>query len=262
MRWEGLTSPDFAKAVRETGVCILPMGVLEKHGEQLPLGTDYLIAHEIALQAARIEPAVVFPPFYFGQINEARCFPGTVSTPPIMLIELVQAVLDEIGRNGFRKIILFNWHGGNPHLIGYLVGMQNWEEKNYVLYVPHRLETPERQEKHLKLLESGSGGHGGEYETSIMMALEPEMVKMEDVAQEPAPGLGRQDHLKGIGTATSWYAKYPEHYSGDARPSTAEKGKIFVQSVVDTLVEYIRAVKKDEAAPMLKDEFFKRTREL
>ena len=84
MQWENLTSPDFATAVRETGVCILTFGVLERHSEHLPLGTDYLNGHKLACLAAAREPAVVFPPFYFGQIYEARCFPGTVDRKSVV----------------------------------------------------------------------------------------------------------------------------------------------------------------------------------
>jgi creatinine amidohydrolase len=76
MQWEHLTSDEFALAVRLTGVCILTMGVVERHGTHLPLGTDYLSGHAIACLAAEKEKAVVFPPFYFGQIYEARCFPS------------------------------------------------------------------------------------------------------------------------------------------------------------------------------------------
>ena len=94
-------------------MCIIALGVVEKHSEHLPLGTDFLNGHKIACLAAEREPAVVFPPFYFGQIYEARCFPGTITLKPTLLMELIQGVLDEIGRNGFRKIILLNAHGGN-----------------------------------------------------------------------------------------------------------------------------------------------------
>ena len=65
MQWENLTSPEFAKAVKETGVCVIAFGVVEKHGEHLPLGTDFLNGHKLACLAAEKEPAVVFPPFYY-----------------------------------------------------------------------------------------------------------------------------------------------------------------------------------------------------
>ena len=77
MQWELLTATDLADAALHTDVCVLAVGVLEKHSEHLPLGTDYLVGHAIACRAAAIEPAVVFPPFYFGQIYEAGGFQGT-----------------------------------------------------------------------------------------------------------------------------------------------------------------------------------------
>ena len=89
MRWEHLTSPEFAEAVRETQTCILPMGVIEKHSEHLPLGTDYLVVHHIACLAAEREPAVVFPWWYFGQVYNLRCFPGTVSIRPGLSYEII-----------------------------------------------------------------------------------------------------------------------------------------------------------------------------
>ena len=70
----------------------------------------------------------------FGQINEARCYPGTVAIRLALLAELVEAALDEIGRNGFRKIIIYSWHGGNPSLVGQLLKQHLWEEKPYSLY--------------------------------------------------------------------------------------------------------------------------------
>ena len=106
MQWEQLTADEFRVAARETGVCVIALGVLEKHATHLPLGTDYLNAHRIACLAAEKEPAVVFPPFYFGQIYEALCFPGAVALKPTLLVELLQSVFDEIGRNGFAKIVV------------------------------------------------------------------------------------------------------------------------------------------------------------
>ena len=72
MQWENLTAPDFAGAVKDTqGVCVLPLACIERHGDHLPLGTDLFLGMEVARRAAEIEPAVVFPPFYFTQILEA-----------------------------------------------------------------------------------------------------------------------------------------------------------------------------------------------
>ena len=127
MRWDELTAGDFQEAVHQTGVCVLAVGVLERHGEHLPLGTDYLNGHRLACLAAEKEPAIVFPPFYFGQIYEARCFPGAVTLKPTLLIELFEGVLDEIARNGLHKIVLYSAHGGNHYLVGFLAQCTLWK---------------------------------------------------------------------------------------------------------------------------------------
>src|SRR6266700_2188193 len=80
VRWEELTAEDFRSAVQQSeGTCLLPFGILEKHGPHLPLGTDLLDVRHAALAAAQKEFAVVYPEYYFGQIFEARHEPGIVA---------------------------------------------------------------------------------------------------------------------------------------------------------------------------------------
>jgi creatinine amidohydrolase len=259
MQWENLTSPDFGNAARETGVCVLAAGVVEKHSNHLPLGTDFLNGHKIACLAAEIEPAVIFPPFYFGQIYEAKCFPGTITLKPTLLLELFFNVLDEIGRNGFRKIVIYNAHGGNNHLLGFLAQCSLWEEKPYAVYYAGRL-SPERQQAWEALLETKLHYHACECETSITLANHPELVKMEQVPAEAFNPLGRLDHLPGSFSGISWYSNFPDHYAGDARPATREKGLALRQIAVEALAEFIAAVKQDQGVPGLNREFFERVR--
>ena len=117
MLWEELTAPEFAAAVKSAGACIVPLGVIEKHGDHLPLGTDLINVRALAIKAAAIEPAIVFPPYYFGQICEARHQPGTLAFHGGFLLEALRGICAEIARNGLRKIILLNGHGGNIHLL-------------------------------------------------------------------------------------------------------------------------------------------------
>jgi creatinine amidohydrolase len=262
MQWEELTATDFARAVRETGVCVLPLGVLEKHSEHLPLGTDYLAAHRVACLAAEQEPAVVFPPFYFGQIYEARCFPGALTLKPTLLLELLQGVLDEIGRNGFTKIVLYNGHGGNTHFLSFLAQCSLWEKKTYSLYMPMRPLTPEGEKEWRALLESEFGEHAGETETSLMLGTYAHLVKLERIPEKPGAPLGRLGHLPRTMTGIWWYGDYPQHYAGDARPATPEKGQVLTRLMVEALAHYLAAVKADETVPALEQEFFRHERHL
>jgi creatinine amidohydrolase len=258
MQWENLTATDFASAVKDTGVCILSIGVLEKHSEHLPLGTDFLNGHRLACLAAEKEPAVVFPPFYFGQIYEARCFPGTLTLRPTLLIELIQGVLDEIGRNGFQKVIIHNAHGGNAHLLPFMAQCTLWEQKPYQVYYYAESLTGNKPEQWAALLETSNHGHACECETSISLANHPHLVKMERAPQQPADPLKRLEAVPGNFSGISWYANYPDHYAGDARPATAEKGRALQQLLVNAFAEFIATVKADQVAPQLTREFFTR----
>src|SRR5271157_3757994 len=76
-KWEELTGPDFIQAIHQAqGVCVLPFGILEKHGPHLPVGTDLLDVRFAVMNAVKQEYAVVFPEYYFGQIFEAQQQPG------------------------------------------------------------------------------------------------------------------------------------------------------------------------------------------
>jgi len=260
MRWDLMTSPALGKAARDPGVCVLGLGVLERHSEHLPLGTDYLNVHRICCLAAEREPAVVFPPFYFGQIYEARCFPGAVTLRPTLLLELLQGVLDEIGRNGFKKIILQNGHGGNNGLNQFLVQMALWEEKPYTLYLHSPRRSPETAAKRAEILDPALGGHAGASETSTTLANVPEGVDVDAIPQHEGVRQGRLDHLGDGYTALSWYANYPEHYQGVAAAASAEAGQALVAMSVASLAAFIAAVKADEVAPALQAEFFERER--
>jgi creatinine amidohydrolase len=262
MQWEQLTSDDFARAVKDTGVCLLSLGVVERHGRHLPLGTDFLNGHAIACLAAEKEPAVVFPPFYFGQIYEARCFPGTVTLRPALLLELLTGVLDEIGRNGFRKIILYNAHGGNAHLLRFLAQCTLWEEKPYSLYLYARQFTEAQQRRWRGVLESSRHGHACECETSISLANHPDLVKMRKLKGETAEPRARLKGLASAWTGVHWYSDYPEHYAGDARRATRKKGLALRAIEVESLAQHIASVKADRVVPALTREFFERERAL
>lgn len=97
---EELTAPQFETALEKSAsTCIIPLGVLEKHGPHMPLGTDVFIAREIALRAAKKEYVPVFPFFYFGQIFEAKHQPGTFAYSNELIWRLLSETCQELARN-------------------------------------------------------------------------------------------------------------------------------------------------------------------
>src|SRR5512132_4604222 len=136
VHWEELTAADFRDAItRAKSTCLLPIGIMEKHGPHLPLGNDLLNVRYASINAAQQEYAVVFPEYYFGQINEAKHEPGTVSYSRGLQLQMLQETTDEMARNGCKKIIITNGHGGNPNLLNFFAQTQLESPRDYVVYV-------------------------------------------------------------------------------------------------------------------------------
>ena len=198
--YEELTAPDFVRALdRSAATCILPIGVLEKHGPHMPLGTDLLDARELAARAARKEYAVLFPPYYFSQIFEARHQPGTISYSQKLMWDVLQETCDELGRNGFKKIVLVNGHGGNNSFLPYFCQSQLAARKSYAVFLFRPSQDPETAAEVKKMRKTTMESHAGEVETSTLMAHRPELVRLDQAKNEPGTDLQRMAGLTAIG---------------------------------------------------------------
>ncbi|HYG36236.1 MAG TPA: creatininase family protein [Clostridia bacterium] len=256
---EELSSRQLGDALKKSSyTCLLPMGILEKHGPHLPIGTDLLQVREMCLRAASQEYAVVFPSFYFGQINEARHQPGAIAYSHDLIWKLLQETCDELARNGFRKIVLVNGHGGNNDWVRYFCISQLEKKRDYCLYLVDPWAGGEVYEAiKSKLKSTMPGGHADETETSMIMALNPKLVDLEGSKMESGEDQGRLSHLKYAYTGIAWYAGYPNHYSGEAHYSTAELGELQFKLHAKLIADATKEIKADTNAPALQAQFFK-----
>ena len=255
---EELTAPDYIKAVEKSSkTCILPIGVFEKHGPHLPLGTDLYASREYALRAAEKEYTVVFPWYYFSQINEAKHQPGTIAYSPELIWKILQETLDELARNGFEKIIIVNGHGGNSAFLNFFGMAQLSERRSYSLYWFQPSSDPEVVKKAEELTQHDRlDAHAGNKESSVLKAIQPEIVHLDRAGQQSGMDQERLKSLTNVYTGIWWYAKYPNHYGGDGTKANAEAGELLLNSTVAQLVKLIQAVKKDEVTPALQKQFF------
>lgn len=253
VRWDELTAGDFVAAIQKAqNTCVLPFGILEKHGPHLPIGTDLLNVRWAALKGAQQEYAVVFPEYYFGQIFEARHEPGTMAYSSHLQLELLQETTAEMARNGCKKIIIVNGHGGNNSLLPYFAQSQLDKAKDYVVYVYQRGNYPPGR----PALKTKPDAHAGESETSHTMVTHPDLVKLDRAKSESGADRNRLDLPTGIYTGIWWYAKFPDHYSGDGSAASKELGEFDMNAWADGIANAIRAVKSDQVSPRLQNEFF------
>jgi creatinine amidohydrolase len=253
VRWDELTAGDFVAAIQKAqNTCVLPFGILEKHGPHLPIGTDLLNVRWAALKGAEKEYAVVFPEYYFGQIFEARHEPGTIAYSSHLQLELLQETTAEMARNGCKKIVIVNGHGGNNSLLPYFAQSQLDKAKDYVVYVYQRGSYPPGRPP----LKTRPDSHAGESETSHTLITHPDLVKLDRAASESGADRNRLDLPANTYTGIWWYAKFPDHYAGDGTAATKELGEFDMNAWVDGIANCIRAVKSDQVGPRLQKEFF------
>jgi creatinine amidohydrolase len=256
VHWEELTAPDFVKAMeRAQGTCVLPFGILEKHGPHLPIGTDLLDVRYAALHAAEREYAVVFPEYYFGQIFEARHQPGTIAYSSHLQLELLQETTDEMARNGCKKIVIVNGHGGNEHLLPFFAQSQLEKPRDYVVYVFDR-RAPEKGGPPKK---DTLDMHAGESETSKMMTARPDLVHQDRAASESGADQHRLNLPEDVYTGIWWYARFPNHYSGDGALATRELGNFQMDWWIGAIANVIKSVKADNESLRLQNEFYEKT---
>jgi creatinine amidohydrolase len=257
-RWEELTAGDFVKGIQQSkGVCLLPFGIIEKHGPHLPLGTDLLNVRYAAEHAADQEYAVIFPSYYFGQIFEAKHEPGTVAYSVDIQLHLLQETTDEMARNGCKKIIIVNGHGGNEHLLPFFGQSQMERQRDYVVYVlDGERSKPGGPAKKSK----GVDYHAGENESSNLLYTHPELAHIDRAASESGADQKRITLPEELYTGIWWYARFPEHYSGDGSPATKELGEWNMKNWIEAVVDCIKAVKADENSLRIQNEFYEKSK--
>lgn len=262
MRWENLRVTQFQQALDTCNrVCVLPIGCLEKHGNHLPLGTDIFIAREAAHRAAEIEPVMVFPWYPFGQVSEVRHMLGTIALDAPLQMQLMQALCDEIARNGFTKIIIANGHGGNNHMLRYFCQSQLDKRRDYVVYNCDAFTFTAEQRKYLDDTYGppDGSGHADIHESSAMLDIRPELVDMDDVNPDESRSLGRMDNITNLYAGIGWYASHPYQFAGNPTGASLAMGRDVMRFTVENYVNAFRQAKAANIALELQNEFHTRS---
>ena len=253
-KWEELTGPDFIQAIHQSqGACVLPFGILEKHGAHLPLGTDLLDVRFAVMNAVKQEYAVVFPEYYFGQIFEARHQPGTVAYSLSTQLTLLQETVSEMARNGCKKIVIVNGHGGNESLLPLFAQSQMASPRDYVVYV---FGLPKEDVPGRPALKTPFDMHGGEVETSNMLIARPDLVHLDRADQQSGADQKRDPLPSSVYTGIWWYARFPNHYAGQGAAANKELGEFDQKEWSRQIAEALKAIKADAASLKLQNQFY------
>lgn len=230
-------------------VLVQPVGAIEQHGPHLPLAVDSAIATGVlgaALQKLdRHIPVYALPPLYYGKSNEHWHFPGTITLSAQTLIAVLTEVAESLYRAGFRKLILLNGHGGQPQVMEIVSRDLHqryadfWVFSFFVWRVPHITKSL------LSEKEAQAGMHAGDAETSLLLTLLPDTVKMDKAVAEYPTELPEEGLISLEGRLPmAWMTQDISHSGviGDATTATREKGDRILDSVSDGWVQALTEV--------------------
>lgn len=246
MRWEELTTRRIDDLDRDRTVVILPLGSVEQHGNHLPLGTDSILAHDVALATAKLAgDAVVLPPPWYGFSAHHMRFPGSITLRVETLMALVEDIVGSVIAHGFGRILVVNGHGGNSGAIDVLastLGHMHYGTARIAALTYFQLAREAIAD--LRLSETGGMGHAGEFETALLQHLRPELVDVKTAATcYPDPGSSylSTDLLgaSAIRTYLDFSDLSPSGTLGDPNLASPELGAKYFLAVVRQLALFL-----------------------
>jgi creatinine amidohydrolase len=240
-----LTSPEVARIPKADAVVVQPIASVEQHGPHLPCYTDSLVAEGVTERAVAMAGddlnAWTLPVIAYGKSNEHLGYPGTISLSARTLLSVCEDVGRSVARSGFQKLAFVNGHGGQPHLLE-MVARDIREETGLQVFplFPYRLGLPDdvvvSSPEELEY-----GVHGGEVETSLVMALAPESVRLDRIEPggDRAPELfGRLQYLSLEGALpTAWLTRDLSQSGviGDPTKASADQGERILAHLAEGL---------------------------
>lgn len=251
LRWDELSWVEIERCAEEGRIVLIPLGSIEQHGPMLPVGCDRFLARTWAMEGARRSrdkygvKILVIPTIPYGVSTEHIDFSGTISLDLTTYIRLLQDVIREIVRAGFRKIVCVSGHGGNimpaqVTLRDLKARFKKEKVKGIKLYMADSKNCFVDDNKVYKKMKQGQFNfHADAVETSYYMFHRPDLVKKEGLVK---PELKRQSMPLG-----SWWTKdiTETGASGDASKANPEYGKEIYRYFPDALALFLKKVSED-----------------
>lgn len=230
-------------------VIIQPIGAIEQHGYHLPLIVDSAISMGVLgkalTQLDTTIPAFALPCLYYGKSNEHWHFPGTITLSAQTLLAVLKEVGESIYRAGFRKLILMNSHGGQPQIMEIIARDLHQEYNDFQVFPLFTWRSPNVSAELLSKKELEFGIHAGDAETSLLLSLLPDQVKMDLAVAEYPQNLPKNSLLSMEGNLPfAWLTSEisTSGVIGDATVATKEKGDRLLASLADGWTQIIKDV--------------------
>ena len=236
---------------KDSTLLVLPTAAIEQHGHHLPLATDTLINNLLLGKAlAKLSPDLpvyALPPVCYGKSNEHLGFPGTLSVSASTFMAVIRDLGASLAASGFRKLVLYNTHGGNSPLVDVMARDLRAEFglRTFALYGSAGVSFEGLSEQ-----ERAYGFHAGEIETAFLLSAVPDLVDttaytVNYIAQVDKPELLRPENAPAT---FAWLTRdiAASGVMGDPRPATAENGARWIDQAATRLAAALEAMARYE----------------
>ncbi|WP_068313208.1 creatininase family protein [Polycladidibacter hongkongensis] len=248
--WQDMTTTDFQSADTSQWIAVLPIAAIEQHGPHLPLSTDSTIAEGQVAKTIELLPnglpATFLPVQTIGKSDEHLSFPGTLTLSWQTCVDAWLQIGESVHRAGIRKLVIVNAHGGNSPLMEVIC--RELRLRHSMLAVESSWLRFGQPEGTYSPKERNYGIHGGDIETSIMLALRPDLVrqdKLQDFFSTQLQHLKRDVHLRAHGRHQyAWLSEdlNPQGALGNAAAATAAKGRASLHHAASEFIKLLQDV--------------------
>jgi len=245
--------PEIRDAAKEDRVALVPVATIEDHGPHLPVDTDNVLCWEVCKRAGALVPdeAIVVPPILHGYSPHHMDFPGPITIAPQTFISYVLDVGKSLAHHGFRRILIVNGHGSNTHLVDNAARLVIIETDGRVLcsgFFYWSLARFAEVAGQVLEEEPNTGGHADEMETSMYLAIKPELVDMSKAPKElRSPSISLAPGLVGpIHIWPYWSTHTQSGIMGDATLASKEKGEKLLEAAAAGLADVVKEFRKKE----------------
>ena len=243
-RFSELRYPQLKQAVQRNALVLLPVGQTEEHGPHLPVATDAIIAHEVCGAAAdRLDgdvPCLVMDTIVYGYSGRVMSqWPGTIRLRMETLMAVVREVVASLVEMGFRKVLVVSTHGHHTGALRVVVReLADRCDVDVALAFPAAMAAKKLSE----ITKAGPGGssHSGEFETSLMLHLRPDLVDMTQATDQDVLKLDAEFSASEMFWSTWRRQRTTSGAYGDPTVASADAGRILFDTMVDRLATFAR----------------------
>lgn len=244
--WSGLNQTEFEQ-YRETAAVAVNFASTEQHSLHLPVGTDAILGKAVTEQAAKLakSPILLLPQICYGYSPHHRFAPGYITLSQKTLVDYACSICNCVKENGFKRMFLINSHGGNQVYLSAVINeIGEHYGTSFELKELRYWDVAGPRISAIRESALGGMGHAGEFETSLMMYLHPELVRTDLIREcPPVPGdpwfqrdlLGYKKYQK----FANFNEVNPEGHIGQPHLATPQKGRLFFEAVTEELAKFL-----------------------